>query len=106
MLQALLFHVCLGGRVYTGACWLNRRPRHAESTVKQGSGSARKARFDAFRLAADGEELSGELDARALERAGDRLASGSGEARIRWRIAGEHDALQRPALAVTIEGTL
>jgi len=74
--------------------------------VKQGSGSARKARFDAFRLAADGEELSGELDARALERAGDRLASGSGEARIRWRIAGEHDALQRPALAVTIEGTL
>jgi len=74
--------------------------------VKQGPGSARKARFDAFRLAADGEELSGELDARTLERAGDRLASGSGEARIRWRIAGDHDAMQRPALAVTIEGML
>ena len=106
MLQALLFHVCLGGRVYASAYGLNRRPRRAESMVKQGPGSARKARFDAFRLAADGEELSGELDPRTLERARDRLASGAGEARIRWQIAGDHDALQRPALAVKIEGTL
>jgi len=106
MLQKLLFHVCLGGRVDVGAYGLNRRLRRAESMVKQGPGSTRKARFDAFRLAADGEELSGELDARTLERTGERLASGTGVAKIRWRIAGDHDALQRPALAVTIEGTL
>jgi len=71
--------------------------------VNQGPGSARRTRFDAFKLAADGETLSGEFDARTIERAVDRLAP-SGEARLRWRIAGDHDALQRPALAVTIEG--
>jgi uncharacterized protein len=73
--------------------------------VNQGPRSTRRARFDAFKLASDGETLSGEVDARALERAADRLAPGSGGARLHWRIAGDHDALQRPALAVTIEGT-
>lgn len=73
--------------------------------MNQGSGSTRKTRFDAFKLAADGDTLSGEVDARSLERARDRLAPGSAEARIRWQIAGDHDALQRPALAVTVEGT-
>jgi uncharacterized protein len=74
--------------------------------VNQGPGSSRRKRFDAFKLAADGETLSGELDARAMERAADRLAAGGGEAKLLWRIAGDHDALHRPALAVTIEGTL
>jgi len=74
--------------------------------MKQGPGSTRKARFDALKLAAENETLSGVLDARGLERVGDRLAAGSGAARIAWRIEGGHDALHRPALVVAIEGTL
>lgn len=65
-----------------------------------------RTRFDALKLAADGETLTGEVDVRALERAADRVAPGSGKAKLRWRIAGDHDALQRPALTVTIEGTV
>ena len=94
-----------GSVVRAQALRLEPGPRRAESTVNQGPGSERKTRFDAFKLAADGGTLSGDVDARTLDRAVDRLAPGSGEARIRWRIAGGHDALQRPALTVAIEGT-
>jgi uncharacterized protein len=86
-------------------CGLKPAQRRAESRVNQGSGSRHRTRFDAFKLAAEGDALSGEVDARSLERARDRLAPGSAEAIIRWRIAGDHDALQRPAIAVTVEGT-
>lgn len=74
--------------------------------MNEGPGSMPRTRFDAFKLAADGETLTGEVDVRALERAVDQVAPGSGKARLRWRITGDHDALQRPALAVTIEGTV
>jgi len=74
--------------------------------VNQGPASARKTRFDALKLAAEGTSLSGKIDARALQRVADRLAPGEGAAQIAWSIAGAHDALQRPALIVAIEGSL
>jgi uncharacterized protein len=72
--------------------------------VSRGPGSARKARFDALKLAAEGDELSGQVDARSLERIADRLATG--EASIDWRIVGGHDEMKRPVLDVSIAGTL
>jgi uncharacterized protein len=78
----------------------------AESKVNQGPGSPRKARFDALKLAAENETLSGVLDARALGRVVDRLAAGRGDARIEWRIEGGRDALRRPELVVAVEGRL
>jgi uncharacterized protein len=77
----------------------------AESSVNQGPGSSRKVRFDALKLAAENERLSGVLDARSLDRVVDRLAAG-GTANIEWRIEGGHGALGRPELVVAIEGTL
>lgn len=74
--------------------------------MKEGPGATRKARFDALKLAAENETLSGVIDARGLDRVADWLAEGSGPVRIAWRIEGGHDALHRPALTVAIEGTL
>jgi len=74
--------------------------------VNQGPASARKARFDALKLAAEGASLSGEVDARTLQRIADRLAPGEAAAPIAWSIAGGRDALQRPALIVSIGGSL
>lgn len=78
----------------------------AKSSVNEGPGSTRKARFDALNLAAGNKILSGVIDARGLDRAADRLAAGSDAVRIAWRIEGGHDALHRPALVVAIKGTL
>ena len=69
-------------------------------------GLTRSGRFDAFRLAAKGNSLTGEIDASTLERVADHLASGAGPARIAWRIDGDHDPMQRPMLRVTVEGSL
>jgi len=69
-------------------------------------GLTRSGRFDAFRLAAKGSSLTGEIDASTLERVADRMASGAGPVRIAWRIEGAHDPVQRPMLCVTIEGSL
>jgi uncharacterized protein len=80
--------------------------RWRETTVKRDSGLARAGRFDAFRMAAEGDTLAGEFDASTLARVVDRLAPGAGPAPIAWRIAGDHDAFQRPMLSVTIEGSL
>ena len=85
--------------------WVERFLSGAESSVNQGPGSSRKFRFDALKLAAENEALSGVLDARSLDRVVDRLAT-NGAARIAWRIEGSHDALRRPELVVAIEGTL
>src|SRR6516165_6493826 len=85
--------------------WVERFLSGAESSVNQGPGSSRKVRFDALKLAAENEALSGVLDARSLDRVVDRLAT-NGAARIAWRIEGSHDALRRPELVVAIEGTL
>ena len=74
--------------------------------VKRDSGLARASRFDAFRMAAEGDSLAGEFDASTLARVVDRLAPGTGPVPIAWRISGDRDAFQRPMLSVTIEGSL
>ena len=74
--------------------------------VNRSPGLARVGRFDAFKMAAEGDSLAGEFDASTLARVVDRLAPGAGPAPIAWRIAGDHDAFQRPMLSVTIEGSL
>ena len=86
--------------------WVEAFQSGAGSSVKQGPGSTRKARFDALKLAAQNETLSGILGASSLDRVVDRLAAGGGTANIQWRIEGGHDALGRPELVVAIEGTL
>ena len=74
--------------------------------VSRKPGLSPAGRFDAFRLAAKGESLAGEIDASTLDRLADRLAPDAGPAPIAWRIDGEHDALRRPILCLTIEGSL
>jgi uncharacterized protein len=63
-------------------------------------------RFDAFRLAAHGETLAGELDAAQARRVADRLAPGAGPASVAWSIEGGRDGLGRPMLTVTVQGSL
>jgi uncharacterized protein len=63
-------------------------------------------RFDAFDLAARGESIAGEVDVAGRTRIGDRLAPMPGPAPIAWQIVGGHDAVARPMLTVTIEGSL
>jgi uncharacterized protein len=62
--------------------------------------------FDAFKLAANGDALSGVVDARQLTRVADRLADTASEARIAWRIDGGVDSVGRPALTVSIDGSV
>jgi len=66
----------------------------------------RAGRFDAFDLAARGESIAGDVDAARRPRLADRLAPTTASAPIAWRIVGGHDALARPMLTVTIEGSL
>lgn len=63
-------------------------------------------RFDAFRLAARGEALAGELDVSHDARVADRVAAGSGPAKVAWSIEGGRDGLGRPMLTVTVQGSL
>jgi uncharacterized protein len=70
-------------------------PRETATTRSEGA-------FDAFRLAARGQEIAGNVDAATLSRVADRLAPGP--APIRWRIAGKVDASGRPALELRLEG--
>ena len=75
-------------------------------TVKRSTGSRGAGRFDALELAARGEVLAGELDVAHRPRVADRLAPETSLAPITWRIAGARDALDRPMLAVSVEGSL
>ena len=59
-------------------------------------------RFDAFKLAARGGELSGTIDPVRLPRLGDQVAAEGGS--VAWRIRGGDDGQGRPALTVTVEG--
>lgn len=61
-------------------------------------------RFDAFELAAEGDELAGRVDARGLPRVADQLAAGADAGPIDWRIRGGRDALGHPMLTVRVEG--
>jgi uncharacterized protein len=63
-------------------------------------------RFDAFRLAASGDCLSGTVDARQFQRVVDRLADVPGHAVVGWRIDGGDDPTGRPALTVTVDGSV
>ncbi len=62
--------------------------------------------FDAFKLAAGGDSLAGIVDAKQLSRVADRLASDAAEARVAWRIDGGADPSGRPALTVTVFGSV
>jgi len=61
-------------------------------------------RFDAFRLAARGEAIAGQVDIAARERIADRLAPRRSAEPIAWRIEGGRDALARPMLTITLRG--
>jgi len=61
-------------------------------------------RFDAFKVAARGGELSGAIDPFRLRRLGDRVAEEGGS--IVWRIRGGGDRQGRPALTVEVEGEI
>jgi len=63
-------------------------------------------RFDAFRLAARGATLAGELDVTQDPRVADRLAPNAGPAKVAWTIEGNRDGLGRPMLTVTVQGSL
>ena len=63
-------------------------------------------RFDAFRLAARGEALSGEVDPRALSRLVERLASTDRPAMVAWKIEGGRDERERLMLTLSVEGSL
>jgi uncharacterized protein len=63
-------------------------------------------RFDALKLSASGESLAGEVDAADLPRVADRLATDAGAARLAWRLVGGRDAQHRPALTLTLGGSV
>lgn len=75
-------------------------------TVKRSAGSTSAGRFDALDLAARGEALTGKVDVSRRPRVADRLAPEAISAPIAWQITGARDALDRPMLAVTVEGNL
>jgi uncharacterized protein len=75
-------------------------------TLRRSTGSRGAGRFDALDLVARGEALAGELDVAHRARVADRLAPETTLAPITWRIAGARDALDRPMLAVSVEGSL
>ncbi len=60
--------------------------------------------FDAWRLARERGVLEGSLDVGADERLADRVAGS--DARVDWSIAGTTDGAGRPALAVSVTGTV
>jgi uncharacterized protein len=65
-------------------------------------------RFDAFKLAASGDTVSGTVDARQFQRVADRLqeAEGAKDATVAWHIDGGVDPSGRPALTVCVDGTV
>lgn len=69
----------------------------------------RDRRFDAFKLAASGGELKGSIEPGTLERLEDRIADATADGeggRIDWSIRGAADEQGRPAITVSIEGTV
>lgn len=69
-------------------------------------------RFDAFRLAASHGELKGSIEPGALERLEDQIADAMAngiahsKGRIAWSIRGAADEQGRPAITVSLEGTV
>ncbi len=87
-----------------GAALLSSGDRQA--TVKRSIGQPRHSRFDAFKLSAGNDSLAGEVDATRLSRLADRIPQGAADAMIAWRLDGGRDAHGRPALTLTLEGSL
>ena len=63
-------------------------------------------RFDALKLSAAGESLEGVVEPADLPRVADRLAADAGAARLAWRLVGGRDAQARPALTLTLAGSV
>ena len=74
--------------------------------MKQPTAGRRPTRFDALKLCASGESLAGEVDASDLPRIAERLANAGGTASLSWRLAGGSDAQRRPALKLTVTGSV
>jgi Predicted metal-binding, possibly nucleic acid-binding protein len=62
--------------------------------------------FDALKLSAAGESLEGVVDPADLPRVADRLATDAGAARLAWQLVGGRDAQGRPALTLTLAGSV
>jgi uncharacterized protein len=71
---------------------------------RTGERRTQAGRFDAFRLAARGEAIVGEVDIAGRERVADRIAPRQGAVPIEWRIEGGCDTLARPRLTITVHG--
>jgi uncharacterized protein len=89
---------------------LTQRTRgEGEATVTQSlaqSTAGRPMRFDALKLSAAGESLEGVVDPADLPRVADRLATDAGAARLAWRLVGGRDGQGRPALTLTLAGSV
>lgn len=75
-------------------------------TMTQPTAGQRPTRFDALKLSASGESLAGEVDAADLPRIADRLAPGASAATLSWRLAGGSDGQRRPAMTLTVSGSV
>lgn len=74
--------------------------------MKRSIGQTQRPRFDAFKLSARNDSIAGEVDATGLSRLADRIPEGAPNGMIAWQLDGGRDAQGRPALTLTLEGTL
>ena len=88
----------------------SRQSRQLHSTRSPGTALRRPTRpegqFDGFCVAARQALIAGQVDAAALPRVADLLAAQGGDARIDYRIAGGADNAARPALEVSLSGSV
>jgi uncharacterized protein len=88
----------------------NRRGAKAGATPMQSTTQSTAGRrlmpFDALKLSASGESLTGEVDAADLSRVADRLATDAGAAKLAWRLVGSRDGQARPTLTLTLAGSV
>src|ERR1700682_1528712 len=75
-------------------------------STTQSTAGRRPVRFDALKLSASGESLAGEVDAADLPRVSDRLAAEADAPSLTWRLVGGRDAQRRPALTLTLAGSV
>ena len=75
-------------------------------STTQSTAGRRLMPFDALKLSASGESLTGEVDAADLPRVADRLATDAGAAKLAWRLVGCRDGQGRPALTLTLAGSV
>jgi len=73
---------------------------------RQEMSGRRGGAFDAFELSGRRAEFDGRVNAVALPRVADRLDPAGGAADVSWRIAGTQDARERPALEVSLDGSV